>query len=40
MAAKELLSSLHEIAAAPDKQFEKYLAEGKQVVLVAPVYTP
>ena len=40
MALKELLNSLHEVAAAPDKQFKKYLAEGKKVVLVAPVYTP
>lgn len=40
MAARELLNQLHEIAAAPDKQFRKYLDEGKKVVLVAPVYTP
>lgn len=40
MTAKELLNQLHEIASAPDKQFQKYLDEGKKVVLTAPVYTP
>ena len=40
MAVKELFAQLHEVAAAPKKQLEKYLAEGKKVVAVAPVYTP
>lgn len=37
MAVKELFAQLHEVAAAPKKQLEKYLAEGKKVVAVAPV---
>ncbi|MCD8223755.1 MAG: 2-hydroxyacyl-CoA dehydratase family protein [Clostridiales bacterium] len=40
MAVNELLAQLHEIATSPKKQLDKYLAEGKPVVLVAPVYTP
>ncbi|MDO4268850.1 MAG: 2-hydroxyacyl-CoA dehydratase family protein [Eubacteriales bacterium] len=40
MAAKELLAQLHEVAASPRKQLDKYLAEGRKVVAVAPVYTP
>lgn len=40
MAAEKLLAQLHEIAVSPKKQFDKYLQEGKKVVLVAPVYTP
>lgn len=40
MAVQELLKQLHDIAAAPDKQFQKYLSDGKKVVLTAPVYTP
>ena len=40
MAVKELFAQLHEVAASPKKQLEKYLAEGKKVVAVAPVYTP
>ena len=40
MAVNELLAQLHEVAASPKKQLDKYLAEGKKVVAVAPVYTP
>ena len=40
MAVKELLAQLHEVATSPKKQLDKYLAEGKKVVAVAPVYTP
>lgn len=40
MAVNELFAQLHEVAAAPKKQLDKYLAEGKKVVAVAPVYTP
>ena len=39
MAAKELLAQLHEVAANPRKQLDKYLAEGKKVVAVT-YYTP
>lgn len=37
---KALLEQFHEIAADPRKQLDRYLAEGKKVVAVAPVYTP
>lgn len=40
MAVNELFAQLHEVASAPKKQLDKYLAEGKKVVAVAPVYTP
>ena len=40
MAVNELYAQFHEIASSPRKQLEKYLAEGKKVVAVAPVYTP
>ena len=40
MAVNELLAQLHEVAVSPKKQLEKYLAEGRQVIAVAPVYTP
>ena len=40
MAVNELLGKLHEIATSPRAQMDKYLAEGKKVVLCAPVYTP
>lgn len=40
MAVKELLEQLHEVAACPKKQLEHYLAQGKKVVAIAPVYTP
>ena len=40
MAVNELLGQLHEVAASPKKQLDKYLAEGRKVVAVAPVYTP
>ena len=37
---KTLLEQFHDIAANPKKQKEKYLAEGKKIVLCAPVMTP
>ena len=40
MAVNELLAQLHEVAASPKKQLDKYLKEGKKVVAVTPVYTP
>ena len=40
MAANELFAQLHEAAQTPRKQLDKYLAEGRKVVAVAPVYTP
>ena len=40
MAVNELLAQLHEVASSPRKQLDKYLAQGKKVVAVAPVYTP
>lgn len=40
MAVNELFAQLHEIAVSPKKQMEKYLAEGRKVVAIAPVYTP
>lgn len=40
MAVKELLEQLHEAAVSPKKQLDHYLAQGKKVVAIAPVYTP
>ena len=40
MTANELLSRFHEAASCPKKQLDVYLAEGRKVVLTAPVYTP
>ena len=37
---QDTLKKFHEAATSPRKQMEKYLAEGKKVVLTAPVYTP
>lgn len=39
-ALKQLLEKFHETAAHPRRQMDRYLAEGKKVVLTAPVYTP
>ena len=36
----EILKKMHEVAASPRAQMDKYLAEGKKIVLCAPVYTP
>lgn len=36
----ELLKEFHEIATSPKAQMDRYLAEGRKVVLTAPVYTP
>ena len=40
MTANELLERFHEIAVSPRAQLDRYLAEGRKVVLTAPVYTP
>ena len=37
---KDLLNRFHEAAASPKAQMERYLAQGKKIVLCAPVYTP
>lgn len=37
---QDILNKFHEAATSPRTQMDKYLAEGKQVVLTAPVYTP
>lgn len=36
----EIFNKFHEVAVSPRAQMDKYLAEGKKVVLTAPVYTP
>ena len=40
MTVNELFAKLHEVAADPKAQMDRYLAEGKKIVLCAPVYTP
>lgn len=40
MTTNELFAKLHEAAANPKAQMDKYLAQGKKIVLCAPVYTP
>jgi benzoyl-CoA reductase/2-hydroxyglutaryl-CoA dehydratase subunit BcrC/BadD/HgdB len=40
MSVQQILDRFHEIASSPAKQKDGYLAAGKKVVLVAPVYTP
>ena len=40
MTVNELFAKLHEVAANPRAQMDRYLAEGKKIVLCAPVYTP
>ena len=40
MTTNELFVKLHEAAANPKAQMDKYLAQGKKIVLCAPVYTP
>lgn len=40
MTIQELLTRFHEAAAGPRKLMDRYLEEGRKVVLVAPVYTP
>ena len=40
MNVQELLIRFHEVASNPGAQKDAYLAAGKKVVLVAPVYTP
>ncbi len=37
---KDTMKKFHEAAASPRAQMEKYMAEGKKIVLTAPVYTP
>lgn len=36
----DVLAKFQEIAMNPDKQLKKHIAEGKRVVICAPVYTP
>ena len=36
----DILNRFHEIAVSPKAQMERYLADGKKVVLCGPVYTP
>jgi len=36
----EIMNKFHEVATSPRAQMDKYIAEGKKVVLTAPVYTP
>ena len=40
MTTNELFAKLHEVAVNPKARMDKYLAEGKKIVLCAPVYTP
>jgi benzoyl-CoA reductase/2-hydroxyglutaryl-CoA dehydratase subunit BcrC/BadD/HgdB len=40
MSSKDILAQFHKVATNPKAQLDKYLAAGKKVVLVAPVYTP
>ena len=40
MNIQELLTRFHETAVSPRKQMDRYLAEGRKIVLTAPVYTP
>ena len=40
MTVNELFAKLHEAAADPRGQMDRYLAQGRKVVLCAPVYTP
>ena len=37
---QDTIRKFHEAAASPRTQMEKYMAEGKKIVLTAPVYTP
>ena len=36
----EIMKKFHEVATSPRAQMDKYIAEGRKVVLTAPVYTP
>lgn len=36
----EMLKKFHEVATSPRAQMDKYMKEGKEIVLTAPVYTP
>ena len=36
----DILNKLHEVAASPRAQMDGYLAQGRKIVLCAPVYTP
>ena len=40
MTTNELFAKLHEVAVNPKAQMDSYLAQGKKIVLCAPVYTP
>lgn len=36
----EILNRFHEVAVSPKAQMDRYIAEGRKVVLTAPIYTP
>ena len=40
MTIQELLGRFHEVSVNPRGQMDRYLAEGRKIVLTAPVYTP
>ena len=40
MSKEEILSRFHAAASDPAALKEKYLSQGKKIVLTAPVYTP
>lgn len=40
MMVQDLMKQFHEVATSPRAQMDKYLAEGKKIVLTSPVYTP
>ena len=37
---QDVMKKFHEAAVSPRAQMDKYMAEGKKIVLTAPVYTP
>lgn len=40
MSVEKILERFDKVASNPKEQFDKYISEGKKVVLTAPVYTP
>ena len=40
MNAREVLQKFHEVASSPKAMKDRYLGEGRKVILTAPVYTP
>ena len=37
---QEIFATFHEVATSPRAQMDKYLAQGKKIILTGPVYTP